>query len=73
LLDRAMLRGELTSIFQAIRTIISAYPFTEREKNDCFRNLPDIDQFLEGIARRQRESEGFDGNGKTTNGNGEED
>jgi hypothetical protein len=67
LLDRAMLRGELTALFAAIRTIISAYPFSEREKADCFRNLPPVDDLLERVAWMQRQSEGFDGNGKTTN------
>jgi hypothetical protein len=50
-INRAMLRVELTQVFEAIRTIISAYPMSEREKADCFRNLPPVDELLERVAR----------------------
>jgi hypothetical protein len=72
-LNRRMLERELTQVFEAIRVIISSYPFSEREKNDCFRNLPPVDELLERVAQRQRQSEGFDGNVTNGNGNGEED
>ena len=64
---------ELTQLFAAIRTIISAYPFSEREKADCFRNLPPVDELLERVARMQRQSGGVNGFSTNGNGNGNED
>jgi hypothetical protein len=55
LLDRKQLKGELVALFAAIRTNITGTSgLSEREKEDCLRNLPDsVDELLERIAMMQ--------------------
>jgi phage terminase Nu1 subunit (DNA packaging protein) len=65
LLDRAIIARELAQVYEAIRTIISASPFSEREKADCLRNLRDVDELLEMVASRQNAELG-----STNGGNG---
>ena len=66
LLDRALLRGELEVMFAAVRKIINGTPgLTKREKRDCERNLPDVDELLKRIAMQQNIHD------RSPNGNGD--
>jgi hypothetical protein len=48
-----MLRAELTQLFEAVRKIISTSPLSEREKNDCLRNLRPVDEILAHVTSMQ--------------------
>jgi hypothetical protein len=75
LLDARLLRIELPQMFDAIRQIILATRMTDREKNDCLRNLRPVDEILEMVASRQSADElrSNGGNGNGRNGHHSQD
>ena len=57
LLDRKLVMIEFTAMFTAIREIILGSGLTQREKEDCLRNLADIPVVLNNVATKQTEAE----------------
>ena len=57
LLDRKLVLIEFSAMFTSIREIILGSGLTQREKEDCLRNLADIPVVLNNVAAKQTEAE----------------